>query len=238
MKLNCFIADDEPLARKCIREYIDQTHELENIGEASNAEDAIEVMKQQKADIIFTDIQMPGISGIEFVRSAGNEALFIFITAYPEYALEGYELNILDYLVKPVSYERFLKAVTKAKEYLQLKHNKKDQQKEADYFFIKCGNKFEKILFDDFLFAEALENYVKIYTQSKMHVTYLTFKSLEEYLSPEKFIRVHKSYIVSLSKIENLDNESIKIAMHDIPLSRNYRNEVMNKVIGNNLLKR
>jgi DNA-binding LytR/AlgR family response regulator len=237
MKLDCLIVDDEPFARKCIREYVEQIEGLVNIGETSSAEDAIQLLKQQKADIIFTDIQMQGISGIEFVRSAGNEALFIFITAYPEYALEGYELNIIDYLVKPVSYERFLKAVTKAKEYLNLKHKTKEEQK-ADYFFIKCGNKFEKISFDDFLFAEALENYVKIYTQSKMHVTYLTFKSLEEYLSSEKFIRVHKSYIVSLSKIENLDNESIKIGTHEIPLSRNYRNEVMNKVIGNNLLKR
>lgn len=237
MKLNCLIVDDEPFARKCIREYVEQTQGLVNIGEATSAEDAIELLKQQKADVIFTDIQMQGISGIEFVRSAGDEALFIFITAYPEYALEGYELNIIDYLVKPVSYERFLKAVTKAKEYLGLKHKTKEEHK-ADYFFIKCGNKFEKISFDDFLFAEALENYVKIYTQSKMHITYLTFKSLEEYLSSEKFIRVHKSYIVSLSKIENLDNESIKIGTHDIPLSRNYRNEVMNKVIGNNLLKR
>jgi two-component system LytT family response regulator len=237
MKLNCLIVDDEPFARKCIREYIEQTNGLINAGEAGSAEDAIQLLTHQKVDIIFTDIQMPGISGIEFVRSAGYEALFIFITAYPEYAVEGYELNIIDYLVKPVSYDRFLKTVTKAKEYLNLISKTKEERK-ADYFFIKCGNKFEKISFDDFLFAEALENYVKIYTQSKMHITYLTFKSLEEYLSPEKFIRVHKSYIVSLSKIENLDNESIKITTHDIPLSRNYRNEVINKVIGNNLLKR
>jgi len=237
MKLNCFIVDDEPLSRKGIKEYIEQTHELIYCGEAGSAEDAVKSLRENKADIIFTDIQMPGISGIEFVRSAGNESLFIFITAYPEYAVEGYELNIIDYLLKPVSYERFSKAVTKAKEYLALKRPTKEK-KEVDYFFIKCGSKFEKILFDDVLYAEALENYVKIFTHSKMYISYLTFKSVEEYLSSEKFIRVHKSYIVSLSKIENLDNETITIGSHEIPLSRNYRAEVMEKVIGNNLLRR
>jgi len=237
MKLNCFIVDDEPLARKCIRDYVQQTNYLIYAGEAGSAEEAAKLLQEIKADIIFSDIQMPGISGIDFVRAAGNESLFVFITAFPEYALEGYELNIIDYLLKPVSYERFLKTTTKAKEYLSLKYQSKENVK-ADYFFIKCGSKFEKILFDDLLYAEALENYVKIYTQSKMYITYLTFKGLEEYLSPEKFIRVHKSYIVSLSKIENLDNELIKIAEHEIPLSRHYRTEVMNKVIGNNLLRR
>jgi len=237
MKLNCFIVADETLARKCIRDYVQQTNYLIYAGEAGSAEEAAKLLQEIKADIIFSDIQMPGISGIDFVRAAGNESLFVFITAFPEYALEGYELNIIDYLLKPVSYERFLKTTTKAKEYLSLKYQSKENVK-ADYFFIKCGSKFEKILFDDLLYAEALENYVKIYTQSKMYITYLTFKGLEEYLSPEKFIRVHKSYIVSLSKIENLDNELIKIAEHEIPLSRHYRAEVMNKVIGNNLLRR
>ena len=237
MKLNCFIVDDEPLARKCIRDYVQQTNYLVYAGEAGSAENAAKLLQEIKADIIFTDIQMPGISGIDFVRAAGNESLFAFITAYPEYALEGYELNIIDYLLKPVSYDRFLKTANKAKEYLALKYHAKENIK-ADYFFIKCGSKFEKISFDDLLYAEALENYVKIYTQSKMYITYLTFKGLEEYLSPEKFIRVHKSYIVSLSKIENLDNELIKIGNYDIPLSRHYRAEVMNKVLGNNLLRR
>jgi DNA-binding LytR/AlgR family response regulator len=237
MKLNCFIVDDEPYARKCIREYVEQTNDLIYTGEAGSAEDAITFLGNKKADIIFTDIQMPGITGIDFVRTAGDESLFIFITAYPEYALESYELNIIDYLLKPVSYERFSKSVTKAKEYLSLKKQPKEKRM-VDYFFIKCGSKFEKILFDDVLYAEALENYVKIYTASKMYISYLTFKSVEEYLSSEKFIRVHKSYIVSLSKIESLDNELIRIGTYDIPLSRNYRNEVMNKVIGNNLLRR
>ena len=237
MRLNCFIVDDEPLARKCIREYVQQTDYLAYAGEAGSAEEAANALQGIKPDIIFTDIQMPGISGLNFVREIGIESLFVFITAYPEYALEGYELNIIDYLLKPVSYERFLKSANKAKEYLELKYHSKENTK-PDYFFIKCGSKFEKILFDDLLYAEALENYVKIYTRTRTYITYLTFKGLEEYLSPEKFIRVHKSYIVSLSKIENLDNELIKIAEYEIPLSRNYRADVMNKVIGNNLLKR
>lgn len=238
MNLQCIIADDEPFARKCIREYVQRTDFLTYAGEAANAEDAAKLMHEKNADIIFSDIQMPGISGIDFVRAAGNDALFIFITAFPEYAVEGFELNIIDYLLKPVSYQRFLKAATKAKEYVELKHPQLSNEVKADYFFIKCGSKFEKILLSDLLYAEALENYVKIYTQSKTHITYLTFKGLEEYLPNDQFIRVHKSFIVSLSKIENLDNEEIKIGTYSVPLSRNYRAEVINKVIGNNLLKR
>ena len=200
MNLQCIIADDEPFARKCIREYVQRTDFLVYAGEADSAEEAAKLMRQKNADIIFSDIQMPGISGIDFVRAAGNNALFIFITAFPEYAVEGFELNIIDYLLKPVSYQRFLKAATKAKEYLALKQQQQNSADKAGYFFIKCGSKFEKILISDLLYAEALENYVKLYTASKTHITYLTFKGLEEYLPADKFIRVHKSYIVSLGK--------------------------------------
>ena len=234
MKLNCIIVDDEPLARKGIRNYIAKIPFLNLIDEAGSVADATQILSQTEIDLIFLDIEMPEINGVEFVRSLNKNVLIIFITAFSDYALEGYELNVIDYLLKPVSYERFEKAVLKAKEYFELKNISKS----ADYFFIKCSNKFEKINFNDLLFVEALENYVKLYTTYKIFIAYITFKSIEQYLPAHLFIRVHKSYIVALSKITNLDAEEIKIADHLIPLSRNYKNTVMEKVIGNNLLKR
>ncbi|MEO8712433.1 MAG: LytTR family DNA-binding domain-containing protein [Parafilimonas sp.] len=235
MKINCIIVDDEPLARKGIKAYVNKLPFLELCGEADSAADAAALLYNSEIDLIFLDIQMPEISGVDFVRSLNKNVLIIFITAFTDYAMEGYELNVIDYLLKPVSYIRFEKAALKVKEYFELKNSFK---KSADYFFIKCDSKFEKIIFDDLLFAEALENYVKLYTKNKTLITYLTFKSVEEYLPAGQFLRVHKSFIVSLAKIENLDNEEIKILNYSIPLSRNYKDVVMNKVIGNNLLKR
>lgn len=237
MKLNCIIVDDEPLARKGIQQYIAKTSFLELQGEAGDAASATQLLKEKKVDLIFLDIQMPEISGIEFVRSLKENVMVIFITAFPEFAVQGFELNVIDYLLKPVSYMRFEKAALKAKEFAELKEAGTNKVS-TDYFFIRCDSKFEKIFLNELLFAEALENYVKLYTQTKTFITYLTFKSLEDYLPSGNFIRVHKSYIVSLSKIENLDNEEIKIQKYSIPLSRNYKSEVMEKVIGNNLLKR
>jgi DNA-binding LytR/AlgR family response regulator len=234
MKLNCIVVDDEPLARKGIKTYINKIPFLEFRAEAGSVSDAMLFLSGSEIDLIFLDIEMPEINGVEFVRSLDKNVLIIFITAFTDYALEGYELNVIDYLLKPVSYNRFEKAVLKAKEYFELKNIKRS----PEYFFIKCGNKFEKIIFSDLLFIEALENYVKLYTTHKTFITYITFKSVEQYLPSDQFLRVHKSYIISLSKITNLDSEEIKIENHSVPLSRNYKNLVMHKVIGNNLLKR
>lgn len=235
-KINCIIVDDEPLARQGIKNYVQKISYLNLLFEAGNVADAETLSVEKNIDLIFLDIQMPEISGVEFVRSLKENVLVIFITAFSDYAMEGYELNVIDYLLKPVSFNRFEKAVTKAKEYFELKNG--TQKNPADYFFIKCDNRFEKIYYNDLLFAEALENYVKLYTTNKTFVTYLTFKKVEDYLPADQFIKVHKSFIVSLSKVENLNNEEIKISAHSIPLSRNYKDAVMNKVIGNNLLKR
>ena len=234
MKLNCIIADDEPLARKGIKNYVSKFPFLELHGEAASVADARQLLSAAEINLVFLDIEMPGINGVDFVRTLDKNVLIIFITAFTEYALEGYELNVIDYLLKPVSFNRFEKAVIKAKEYFELQHTKKS----PDYFFIKCANKFEKIIFNNILFIEALENYIKIYTTHKTFVTYLTFKSIEQYLPSDQFMKVHKSYIISISKITSLDSEEIKIEQHLVPLSRNYKNEVMEKIIGNNLLKR
>jgi DNA-binding LytR/AlgR family response regulator len=183
---------------------------------------------------------MPKITGIEFFRNLQNPPPVIFTTAYPQYALEGFEVNALDYLVKPFSFERFLKAVLKAKEFYEVREKNSPELAEnaADYFFIKADNKLVRIIYSDILFAEALQNYVVIHTKEKKYMTYLTFKSVEEYLPSSLFIKTHKSYIVSAAKIDSIEAGEIRIGPHQIPVSRNLKDEVMDKLLKGKFLKR
>jgi len=165
--------------------------------------------------------------------------MVIFTTAYSEYALEGYSLNVIDYLVKPISFERFLTAVHKARDFYCLQHQAESQKAmPSDYFFIKCDGKYEKVYYDEVLYIEALQNYVIICTSDKKWITYMTIGGLEAQLPKEKFIRVHKSYVVSLSKIKAIEGNEIIINTVKIPISRNLKEEVMNRILGNNLLSR
>ena len=188
------------------------------------------------------DIQMPKITGLEFLKSLPSPPLTILTTAYPEYALQGYELNVVDYLVKPFSFDRFLKAAMKVKSLLENTQkiplpNTKEQQ-EAGYFFIKTDNKLVKLLHHEVLFVEALQNYVAVYTKEKKYISYLTIKSVEEQLPAERFIKVHKSYLVAADKVEAIEGNEIKIGQHRIPISRITKEEVLDKILQNRLLKR
>ena len=182
---------------------------------------------------------MPKITGLDFIRSIKNPPLVIFTTAYPNYAVEGFELNAMDYLVKPVSFDRFLKAVLKTKEYYEIRErNVTESSPSSGYFFIKADNKLVKIFLDDILFAEGQQNYVNIHTRDKKYITYLTFKSVEDYLPADRFIKVHKSYILSASKIESIEGNGVQIGSHYIPISRNLKEEVMAKLLKGKFLKR
>ncbi|HMJ48005.1 MAG TPA: LytTR family DNA-binding domain-containing protein, partial [Ferruginibacter sp.] len=161
-----------------------------------------------------------------------------FTTAYPQYALEGFEVNALDYLVKPVSFERFLKATQKAREYFELRHQNAGGQGGENYFYIKVDNKLVKITHDEMLFAEAFQNYVSIQTIGKKYLTYLTLKSVEEFLPADKFIKTHKSFIISASKISSIEGNDIKIGEHHIPISRNLKEEVMERLLKDRFPKR
>jgi DNA-binding LytR/AlgR family response regulator len=242
MKINSIIIDDEPLARKGIKEYINDTSFLSLAGEFDTPMKAAAFLDTNQVKLIFLDIQMPKISGLEFLKTLLHPPPVIFTTAYPQHALEGFELNALDYLVKPVSFERFLKAALKAKEYYEVRQknfgNESDLSTRNDYFFVKADNKLVKIVFDDILFAEALQNYVTIHTVGKRYITYLTFKSVEEYLPADKFIKTHKSYIVSASKIDSIEGNDIRIGNHYIPISRNEKEEVMERLLKGKFLKR
>jgi DNA-binding LytR/AlgR family response regulator len=239
MPVNCIIIDDEPLARKGLKEYIADVNFLNLVGEFDNPLRATELLSRGEVQLLFLDIQMPRITGLDFFKTLQNAPPVIFTTAYPQFALEGFEVNALDYLVKPISFDRFLKAVMKAKEYYEVREkNVTETTTSSGYFFIKADNKLIKIFFDDVLLVEALQNYVTIHTPEKKYITYLTFKSVEDYLPADKFIRVHKSYIVAAGKIESIEGNDIRIGQHHIPISRNLKDEVMDRLLKGKFLKR
>ncbi|MBD0277330.1 MAG: response regulator transcription factor [Flavisolibacter sp.] len=232
MRWKCMIVDDEPLARKVLKEYIDDTDFLELSEEAGNPLKALNKMASGKIDIIFLDIQMPKLNGIDFLKSYKQLPPVILTTAFPEYALEGYELDVVDYLVKPITYERFLKAALKAKEYIELKQCTQPTQNTNvfPYFFIKCDNKLEKIFFADILFIEGLSNYIVIHTHEKKYITYLTMRSIEERLPGHEFVQIHRSYIVSIPQISRLDMNDVWIKDKVLPISKGYKEQLMQRI--------
>ena len=240
MVINCIIIDDEPLARAGLKEYIADIDFFNLLGEFDNALAASEIIGSGKVQLLFLDIQMPKISGINFFKTLANPPAVIFTTAFPQYALEGFEVNALDYLVKPVSFDRFYKAALKAKEFLMQKQNDKAVVQEAasSYFFIKADNSLVKIMFNDILFVEALQNYVTIYTKTKKYISYLTFKSVEEYLPVDAFIKVHKSFIIAANQVDSIDGNEIFIGQHRIPISRTLKEAVVEKLVSGKFLKR
>lgn len=239
--IRCIIIDDEPMARKGLTEYIDDVDFLELKGAFDNPLKAASLISNGGADLLFMDIEMPKITGLEFFRTLQHAPPVIFITAYPQYALEGFEVNALDYLVKPVSFDRFLKASMKAKEFYELRQKNKEEQVApagGGYFFIKADNKLIKIAHDDILFAAALQNYVAIQTRQKKYISYLTFRAVEEYLPDACFIKTHKSFLVAANKIDSIDGNDISIGGYHVPISRNLKEEVMEKLLKGKFLKR
>lgn len=239
--INAVIIDDEPLAREGLANYVREVDFLQLIDIVENPVELMGVLDKETVDLIFLDIQMPKMNGIDFLKIAHNPPMVIITTAYPSYALEGFRLNVLDYLLKPITFDRFVQAARKAKEYKQLL-TKPEASTVADnandYFFVKCDNKYEKIYFDDILYIQGMQNYVAIYTLKGKYVTLLTLKNIEENLNKHLFIRVHKSYIIAIPKIESVESHEIKIQTTSIPLSRNYREAVIQRVVDGKLWKK
>jgi DNA-binding LytR/AlgR family response regulator len=233
--INCLVVDDEPIAREGMMEYVKQIEYLNPVAQCKNAVEAAGLLQKNQIDLIFLDIQMPKLTGIEFVKALAEPPLIIFTTAYSEYALEGFELDVVDYLLKPISFARFLKSAEKAQSYLHAKH--KEVSVTKDFFFVKCNGKIEKIIMGDVVFIEAMSNYVIIHTRQRKYITYLTFSGIEEQLPSDLFVRIHKSYIVAISAIQTIDGCNLIANLIRLPMSKNYRNEVMNK-IESRLLKR
>lgn len=230
MKMRFIIVDDEPLAQRVIEKYSDDVPTLELVGKCDSAFTAMELLNNTPVDLMFLDINMPKLLGIDFLKMLKNKPLVVFTTAHREYALEGYDLDVVDYLTKPFSFERFYKSVLKAQELHQLRNEKRNEstvihnEHERDkLIFVKADNKIFKVYLNSIFYIEALGDYVKIRTQNGTVVTYQTLKGIEEQMPNEEFIRVHKSYIVAFSKIDIIEGNTIKIGEAEIPIGKNYR---------------
>ena len=241
MTINCILIDDEPLARAGLEEYIADIDFLNLLGTFANPLAATEILATGNVQLLFLDIQMPRITGLEFFKTLKNPPPVIFTTAYPQYALDGFEVNALDYLVKPISFDRFLKAALKAKEFYEVRQVNRTENGTGDagsYFFIKADNKLVKIFYEDILFIEALQNYVNIHTAGKKYMSYLTFRSVEEYLPAGRFIKVHKSFIIAAARVDSIDGNEIHMGEYRIPISRGLKDEVTEKLLKGKFLKR
>jgi DNA-binding LytR/AlgR family response regulator len=236
--MNCIIIDDEPLALDLVEDFVSRIPFLELLGRYISAYDALPVLQEKKIDLIFLDIHMPHLSGIDFVKSLDYKPLIIFTTAYPNFALEGFELGVVDYLVKPIEYSRFLKAVNKAynQRFPKVNENPSGTPEkpatDAEYMLIKVEYSTVKIRFESILYIEGLKDYIKIYTGQRPILTKSTMKNVEEKLPSDRFLRVHKSFIVSLSKIDSIENNRILIADKRIPVGNLYKDvfqEVINR---------
>ncbi|OQX72481.1 MAG: DNA-binding response regulator [Bacteroidetes bacterium] len=237
MKINCIAIDDEPLALDKIREYIKRIGYLNLLDAFNNAIDAIDFMKNNRVDLIFLDIQMEELTGIQMLESLTDKPKVVLTTAYDEYALKGYELDVCDYLLKPISFQRFLQACEKVYDQLfPLKQpdisipDPNSEEATKGYFFVKNGNITQKINFDDILFVEGMKDYLRIWTTKEKVMTLLSFKKLEEALPRGDFMRIHKSYIVALDKIDSIDRSHVKIGNESLPVGNSYRREFLERI--------
>jgi len=234
------IVDDEPLALDVLETYIEKLPSLELVARCDNAIEAFDILSKEQIDIMFLDIQMPQLTGIEFLKSLSNPPLVIFTTAYPNYAIEGYELNVMDYLLKPISFERFMKGVNKALAQLDLQTETKESittenKEQSDFIFVKADKKLIKINYRDILYIEGLKDYVIIKLPTSRVITLQTMKSLETKLPATIFKRIHRSYIANLDRIDAVVGNMIEIEKKHLPIGKNYRDELL-EIINQNRL--
>jgi DNA-binding LytR/AlgR family response regulator len=232
MKISCIITDDEPIARKGLQGYVEKIPFLHLIDVCEDAVQLNNKLQDKKPDLLFLDIEMPYLNGIDFLKSQADPPKVIFTSAYENYALQGYELDVLDYLLKPISFERFLKATNKAAEYF-----KSINSLQQDHFFIKVDGRLDKVLFAEILFIEALENYVAVYTRDKKLITHSTLKSMQQSL-PENFIQPHKSYIININQVTAVEGNLLHCDNYRVPVSKYQKEEVMEKILSRNILKK
>ncbi len=231
--MKCVIIDDEPLARKIIREYIEEVSYLELVGETDSPLKALSMIQEEEVDLVFLDIQMPDMNGIDFLKTLVRQPKVIITSAFSEYALDGYELNVTDYLLKPISFDRFLKACNKVMGLLEQRITP-----QRDFLFVKCDEAYERILYADILFIESADNFVYIHTLQKKYMVWLTLKHVLEQLPADQFIKVHRSFVIAINKVEQIKHNHLLFGDHEIPVSKQHKNEVMRKVLQGSLLRR
>jgi DNA-binding LytR/AlgR family response regulator len=230
-KITCLAVDDEPPALEVLKKFITSVHTLELAATCSDAIEALNILQSKPVDLIFLDIKMPELLGTDFIRALKNPPKVIFTTAYRKYAIEGFELDAVDYLLKPISFDRFLKAVSKIMQtpLSETKPEDETQNKKTDsngYISFRSDRKMIKVALSDILYIESIKDYIKVVTVTNTVITKQSISSVEEMLPAEMFVRIHRSYIVALNKIESYNNELVWIAKQELPISRMYRHEV------------
>ena len=242
--IKCLIVDDEPLALHILEDYISKIPFLQLVKATTNPIEALTLVQDKNVDLVFLDVQMPELTGIQFLKIANGKAKVILTTAYPQYALEGYELDVIDYLLKPIAFDRFFKSVQKAQGVLQPAATKpvqsepvQQQQKDllSDFIFVKTEHKIQKVYLNDILFIEGLKDYISIFTPAERIITLQNMKKMEDALPAKHFIRVHKSYIVSINKIDSIERSRICIGDKIIPVGDTYRDEFFKIIDGKNV---
>lgn len=237
----CAIVDDEPIARDILADFITQDERLILQGNYKNAKEALKGMTEHPVELIFLDINMPGLNGFQFLKTMTNPPAVIFSTAYREYAMEGFEANAIDYLLKPIAIERFLLSVNKAWNFLRSPSVDTEtviSKDDNDFFFVKADGGLVKIFFDEILFIEALKEYVKIITKQKAVITYHTISGLEEKLPAGKFYRIHRSYLVNIKAITAIEGFTVKIEKYEIPVSRNERDAFVGLIASGKIISK
>lgn len=241
--MKCIVIDDEPLARKGMEMHIEQIAQLQLVGSFANAFDAKEMIENKEIDLLFLDINMPEISGLDFLQSLTNKPMVIFATAYPQYALDGFELDVLDYLVKPVRFERFLKAVNKAQNQLAMLQAKEQQLNTVElineeFIYIKADRKFFKVMLPQILYIEGLKDYVIIHFQDRKILTAMNIKTIAAQLPQQTFLRISKSFIVNVAHITSFDAYNVYLDKIELPLGSFYKDEFYKTHVEKNLVKR
>lgn len=229
MTLNCLLVDDEPIALNVLEDHIKKLPDLRLCGRCSNAMEAFSALQSNAVDILFIDIEMPGITGIEFIRSLKNLPIIVLTTAYPEFAVQGFELDVADYLLKPIAFDRFLKTIDKVLKKSAFGTIATEPQKttENSFFFVKSNLDHIKLEYEKVLFIEGLENYVKIHCYDKSIIAFSTMKNMEDLLARRGFLRIHRSFIINLSKIEIVRNSTIKINGRELSIGSSYKKTVL-----------
>jgi DNA-binding LytR/AlgR family response regulator len=227
MKIKCLLVDDEPPAVDLITTYIERVGDLEIVGKCNNAIEAFGFLQKTKVDLLLLDIQMPKMTGLDLIRALHDRPKIIVITAYREFAADGFDLDVLDYIVKPVSFERFLKAIAKYNQYTLLRQAETPEQApdafEKAYMYFKVNKQVKKVFLKDIIYIESIKDYVKIVTTDKPLITYQRLGYMEEKLPENKFLRIHKSYIIAIDKIAGYNNDLINVDGFELPLGRSYK---------------
>ncbi len=237
MKMKCLIIDDEPIARNGIADFVSKIDFLETVGTCASALEATSYLQEKAIDLLFLDINMPYLSGLEFLESLENPPLVIFTTAYSEHALDGYRLQVVDYLLKPITFQRFYQASLKAKQWHQMLSSPKQSQLDP-FLYVRQEEGFQKISWIDILYIEGMQNYAKLHFKDKVLIIHQTMISLEETLPKEIFFRIHKSFLVNVTHIDSISGGRLFIKGQELPISRTRREELLKEVVYKNLLSR